>query len=132
VINNAPLAAYLTDHPQGAIKVIIKAHNCYPYSGQIATNVGIRGFYQNNHAAFRANPVMTRNQFGVAFTLASDRFVRLDLYDARGRVVQHNAGTRFAGSHTILFDQARIGSGLYCWEVIAGQQKAGGRFAVVK
>lgn len=129
-IENAALTAFIQANPQGTIKVIIKAHNKYPYSGTATINATgiLNGIGQS--MALTSVKLLTS---GVRYSLATSAGVSLELYNAKGALVWKNAREmKTAGEHFISFDNAGLSNTMYYFKLVAGAQKYNGKFIFVK
>lgn len=130
-IENAVLTSYLQAHPQGTIKVAIKAHNKYPYSGTATVNIstGIIGGVGPNSALSSVN-MLTQ---GVRYSLSKTTNVSMSLYNAKGALVWQAAGEmKTAGDHTVSFNDCNLSNGMYYYWLFAGAQKYMGKISYIK
>ena len=79
----------------------------------------------------RPNPFNPRTT--ISFTLGASGPVRLTLHDARGRRLRTLAsGFHEAGTHTLEFDAARLGSGVYFYRLEANGEVQARKLTVVE
>jgi hypothetical protein len=132
-IQNDVLSLYLQAHPSGTLKVFIKAHNYYPYSGEVQTDVPVNG--PGGGDASGLHVVITRSVSGyeLRYRLPERESVRCELFNAGGELVRRVGDRQQAmGWNTVLFSRASLRSGIYYYRVTAGSQQRCGKFPAVK
>ncbi len=98
------LAQYFQNNPQGSIKVIIKAHNYYPYSKTIPINFGTGTDRVNpDRQAFGASVRRFGNEFVMSYLLPFSGPVSVNIYNVKGVCVEAvSSAVQSAGSHTTI------------------------------
>jgi hypothetical protein len=133
-IQNDALSNYLQVNPQGRLKVLIKAHNFYPYSGEVSLDIpaGVPGT-DGDRLGLRVVLVRTGNVYTLKYRLPSSENVRVEIFDSRGLLVRRAVNERQnAGEHAALFDDSGFHNGLYFFRITAGNHRQGGKFVAVK
>jgi hypothetical protein len=129
-IANTVLTQYLQTHPQGTLKVIIKAHNYKPYAGLMTVNIGTA---VTDNAAEGAVFSARMLAGGIRFSLVTPRAVSLEVYNARGALVRVFADEmKTAGEHTVSFDNCGLSNGMYFCKLAAGTQKFTSKFVIAR
>jgi hypothetical protein len=131
---NKALSAYMEANPQGRLKVLIKAHNYYPYSGEVRLDVPVIGSGSGREpSVFNVALVRMANGYALKYRLPASGSVRVELFDSRGAIVRRAVNkVQTAGPHEVVFDDASLHSGIYHYRIIAGKQRQAGKFIAVK
>jgi hypothetical protein len=129
-IENDVLTAWLQTYPSGQLKVIIKAHNYYPWSGTVQCNI-------TNHLS--GPQLLPASVFGikiinqtVRYTLAKASSVFIEFFNARGVRVMHKGMKEPAGQHTIFINNQGLSKGMYYCRLTVGREIWNGKILIIK
>jgi hypothetical protein len=131
---NTVLTDYIQAHAQDRLKVFIKAHNYYPYSGEVQLDVPVTASGSEQAlAGFRVTLARTVNGYALKYHVPWSGNVRVELFDSRGSLVRRAANeVQEAGDHEVVFENSFLHSGIYHYRIIAGKQRQAGKFIAVK
>jgi hypothetical protein len=132
LFQNQVLTDYLQANPKGTLTVLIKAHDYYPYRGDVRLDVPVNNPGDEN-AGFAVALVRTGRGYELQYRVPATVTVRVELFNPRGSVVWKAADRVLTpGRHAVSFDNRMLRNGLYHYRVIAGAQRQTGTFVVVK
>jgi hypothetical protein len=129
-IENTVLTAWLQTHPTGQLKVIIKAHNYYPWSGVVQCNIN-NGIHGSGFSSSNGLVVKIHNQT-IHYTLPTAGNFSVELFNARGVCVGHRTRYEHAGEYVIGFDQDNLAKGIYYCQLAFSREKWKGRIINIK
>jgi hypothetical protein len=129
-MQNDPLTRYARDNPHGVLKVSIKAHNYYPYSGEVRLDLPLRDA-ADERFNFRVRLVRAGDRYWLRYSVPAAGVVRMELHDVKGALVQAAVDQEQGrGEHWAALMALR--SGMYAYRVVAGNLHESGRFVIVK
>jgi hypothetical protein len=129
-IHNDVLSSYLQANPTGQLKVIIKAHNFYPWSGTV--QCAMQNSTRNPIAAHSIILDAHYNNRTLGYTLTTATIVSIELFNARGFRVTYSKKLEPAGLHSFQLDHQALAMGMYYCKLTAGQQAWNGKILLFK
>jgi len=147
----APTGMYSYNAYVGVYPDMVYGSDSFPFEKLAAGDGMVVNEWTNSGESFAEwmteTPVVTPADFAVqavypnpfnptttlSYTLAANQKVSLAVYDISGRqVAQLVDGYRSAGLHQVTFDASGLASGVYIYQLIAGEQLATGKLMLLK
>jgi len=130
-IEDSTLAQYITAHPNGTIKIRVKAHNFLPDSATVSISTGI----QFSTGAPDIVPLITvkNNKLMIRFTINKCLPVTVCFFNSRGiRIKTLFNKTLEKGSFEKQLDTGGLSSGIYYCQLTVGALQRTIRFQIVR